>query len=249
MKKIIFRADDLGYSEAVNYGILKSIKDGCIKNVGFMTNMEASEHGIRLLKDSDVCLGQHINISAGKPICDPSKIPSLVTEEGMLKPSSMYRDAKEDIVVLDEVILEIEAQYFRFKELVGKEPAYFDGHALASGNFFKGLEYVAQKYHLKYSPFPDDIEKPVRIGKHEVYLHGGSSETKNPKDTLMEIIEHAHEDACDMIVYHPGYLDAYIVKNSTLTMNRIWEIEMLCDPAIQDYLKKEQIQSITYDDL
>ena len=28
MKKILLRADDLGYSEAVNYGIEKSVKEG-----------------------------------------------------------------------------------------------------------------------------------------------------------------------------------------------------------------------------
>ena len=39
MKKILIRADDLGYSEGVNYGIAKSVKDGIIGSVGVMTNM------------------------------------------------------------------------------------------------------------------------------------------------------------------------------------------------------------------
>jgi len=34
MKRILIRADDLGYSEGVNYSIAKSVKDGTIKNVG-----------------------------------------------------------------------------------------------------------------------------------------------------------------------------------------------------------------------
>ena len=33
MRKILVRADDLGYSEGVNYGIAKSVKDGIIKSV------------------------------------------------------------------------------------------------------------------------------------------------------------------------------------------------------------------------
>ncbi|MBR3265159.1 MAG: ChbG/HpnK family deacetylase, partial [Erysipelotrichaceae bacterium] len=32
MKKILIRADDLGYSEGVNYGILKSVKDGLVRS-------------------------------------------------------------------------------------------------------------------------------------------------------------------------------------------------------------------------
>ena len=34
--KIIFRADDLGFSEAVNYGIRKAIVDGVITCTGLM---------------------------------------------------------------------------------------------------------------------------------------------------------------------------------------------------------------------
>ena len=36
MKHIMVRADDLGYSEGINYGIEKSVKEGIIKNVGFI---------------------------------------------------------------------------------------------------------------------------------------------------------------------------------------------------------------------
>lgn len=50
MEKILIRADDLGYSEAVNYGIEKSVKDGLIASVGVMTNMPPSKHGVNLLK-------------------------------------------------------------------------------------------------------------------------------------------------------------------------------------------------------
>ena len=62
MKHIMVRADDLGYSEGINYGIEKSVKEGIIKNVGFMVNMPATQHGYDLLKDTEICLGQHTNI-------------------------------------------------------------------------------------------------------------------------------------------------------------------------------------------
>ena len=38
--KLIMRADDLGFSEAVNLGIYKAVKEGVITSVGMMTNME-----------------------------------------------------------------------------------------------------------------------------------------------------------------------------------------------------------------
>lgn len=80
--KLIMRADDLGFSEAVNLGIYKAVKEGVITSVGMMTNMEHANHGYELVKDFDIALGQHTNICAGRPLTDPKLIPSLVQENG-----------------------------------------------------------------------------------------------------------------------------------------------------------------------
>ena len=151
-KRILIRADDLGYSEGVNYGIAKSVKDGIVRSVGVMTNMEFAQHGLDLLKETRVCYGQHTNICVGHPLTDPALIPSICQENGEFKPSKAYRTAKEEFVVLDEVILEIEAQYRRFVELTGEQPHYFEGHAVSSENFFKGLAIVAERHHLPLVP-------------------------------------------------------------------------------------------------
>ena len=98
MKKFMIRADDLGFSKAVNYGIFETVKNGVIKNIGFMVNMHASIHGYELVKDYDICLGQHTNVCVGKPISNPTKIPSLVNKNGEFKSSKEYRKAKEDFV-------------------------------------------------------------------------------------------------------------------------------------------------------
>ena len=72
MMKIMVRADDLGYCRGINYGIYDTVKKGIIKNIGFMVNMPESVSGYELVKDLDICLGQHINVCVGKPISDPS---------------------------------------------------------------------------------------------------------------------------------------------------------------------------------
>lgn len=77
------RADDLGFSEGINYGIEKSIKEGIIRSAGVMVNMPATQHGLDLLKDADVCFGLHTNICVGRPLTDPKRIPSLVDEAGL----------------------------------------------------------------------------------------------------------------------------------------------------------------------
>jgi len=247
--KVLIRGDDLGYSEGVNYGIQKAVRDGLIRSIGFMTNMPATEHGLGLMDGLDVCLGLHTNISSGIPLTDPEKIPSLTQPNGEFKRSTQYRSASVDLVVFDEVIVEIEAQLRRFMDLTGRRPCYFEGHAVPSANFFKGLQYVAEKYELKYSGMSLDGQ-PILIGHTLVYMDmEGMKPGYEPYSALRHMLDHAHEDGCNMFVCHPGYLDGYILAHSTLTMPRPLEVDMVCDPATKALLDEKGATLVTYNDL
>lgn len=249
MTKLLIRADDLGFSEGVNYGIAKTVKEGIIRSAGLMPNMPAALHGVELLRGAEVCLGQHTNICVGSPLTDPAKIPSITQSNGEFKSSREYRGAKEDFVVLDEVILEIEAQYQRFVELTGRQPSYFEGHAVSSANFFKGLEIVAKRHGLDYLPFAPGTE-PIPFGKAKLYFHMDSMKPDyDPFLSLKRCLEQPHRDGIEMFVCHPGYLDAYLLEKSSLTLPRALEVAMCCDPQTRDYLEKHQIELVTYDDL
>lgn len=249
MKKILVRADDLGYSEGVNYGIAKSVKDGIIKSVGIMTNMPAIQHGLDLLEGVDVCYGLHTNICVGKPITDPKLIPSITNEKGEFKSSKEYRAAKEDFVVLEEVLLEIEAQYQRFVELTGDKPHYFEGHAVASANFFKGLEIVAKKHECDYLGLNFGGPVTFRSSKLQTSMES-MFPNYNPVESLKKAALKDYEDGIiPMFIAHPGYLDAYIMKTSSLLEPRVHEVEMACSQEVKDFLKENNIQVVTYDDL
>ena len=251
-KRILVRADDLGYSEGVNYGLAKSVKDGIIRSVGVMPNMPAVRHGLDLLKGVPVCCGQHTNICVGRPLTDPARIPSICQPSGELKPSRAYREAAkkgEDFVVLDEVILEIEAQYRRFVELTGGQPHYFEGHAVASANFFKGLEIVAERHGLPYLGM--SFDGPVKFRNTLLYT---SMDSMAPGYDPFESLKRAAlkdygPDGCAMFVCHPGYLDDYILKTSSLTVPRTQEVAMAVAPETKAWLAENDVQVITYDDL
>ena len=248
MKRLILRADDLGFSEGVNCGIERSVRDGLIRNVGIMTNMPAAPHGVELLSGLPVCFGQHTNICAGRPLTDPKLIPSITNANGEFKSSKVYRSAKEDFVVLDEVILEIEAQYRRFKELTGQEPSYFEGHAVASANFFKGLAIVAGRHGLRYLGL--SLDGPVSFGHSRLYMHMESMQPDyDPMESMRKMKFHEGEDEADIFICHPGYLDAYIMKASSLLMPRVLEVEMLTGQELKDYISAQNIQNVTFDDV
>ncbi|MFD1415013.1 ChbG/HpnK family deacetylase [Oceanobacillus jeddahense] len=257
-KKVLFRADDLGYSEAVNYGIEKSVKDGLISSVGVMVNMPSTEHGVNLLKEEPVAFGQHTNICAGKPLADPEKIPSLVQEDGYFKSSKVYRTAEEDFVVFEEALIEIEAQYHKFLELFGKKPDYFEGHAIASNQFFKALAYFADTHELTYSGLPtgaspNDLtsnESFIMVNDTKVYMMMESMQADyNPYHTVEKLLDNLHEDGVDMLIFHPGYLDDYILNHSSLLIPRTQEVAMLTDHRIRQQLDDKHIDLISYKEL
>ncbi len=249
MKRLLIRADDLGYSDGVNCGIARSVNDGIIRTIGVMVNMPEVERGLRMLHMPGLCLGQHTCISAGKPLSDPKQVPSLLGSDGGFKPTRAYNLPGPDTIVLDEVVLEIEAQYERFCALVGAKPGYLEGHAVFHTVFQQGLEIVANRHGVLYSGVPEEGNQ-MRVGR--TYMTISMESMKNdyvPQESLKRSLTEAQDGSCTMFVCHPGYLDAYILAHSQLTTPRPLEVAMLTDPNTAAWLDEQGIQRVTYYDL
>ena len=253
MIRIIIRADDIGYCEAVNYGIEKSVRDGLIRSAGLMPNMPYAQHGFDLVKDLDVCIGQHTNICLGTPCCDPSEIPSLVQENGEFLSSRQYRQAfaaGKDPVRIEDAVKEAEAQYFRFKEITGREPAYFEAHAIESENLWKALQIVAEKHNLPFCFMTPSSKTASFCGKPVAPCRMESMKSDyDPFVTLKKAVFEAREDMPNIFVCHPGYVDDYLLHHSSLTLNRTKEVAMLCDPKVRSWLQENNVTLLSYNDI
>lgn len=152
MKQLLIRADDIGYSYAVNLGIARSINEGLVRSAGLMPNMPEAERGWSLVADVGIAVGQHTNVCLGKPCADPALIPSMLNENGEFHSSRTFRDhfkRGEELIDFDEACIEIRAQHDRFVEIVGREPDYFEPHAVMSKNLNRAISAVAQELGLK----------------------------------------------------------------------------------------------------
>lgn len=250
MKKILVRADDLGYCEAYNYGLARSVKSGIVRSVGVMTNMEWAEHGVRLLDGQDVTFTVHANICQGRPITDPSRIPSLVDENGIFKDKQLYREAKEDFVVLEEAILEVQAQYDRLVELTGRKPYMVEAHAVPSNNFFAAITMVAQRNGVEFMKFDPQSKRPM-VGK--TFLRS-SMDSGNPDYDPFESFRKAAtqdmaEDEAVLMVLHPGYVDKYIYDSSYIIKARALEVDFATNPEVPKWCGENGVQLLTYADL
>lgn len=247
MKRLLLRADDFGFSEAVNHGIAKTVREGLIRSCGVMMDMDATAHAMRLVSDMPCCFGLHCNVSVGWPVCEPEQVPTLVDKDGFFRTSREYRQAAEDFASVEDLCRELTAQYRRFVDLFGKQPAYFEAHAVKCRNLGTALERVAAENGLFYQPSFSD------------FTLGGTYVTNLPVDNMApdydaraaikRALAGAEDGSCCLYVCHPGYLDQYLLEHSSLTLARAKETEILCDPAIRRWLEEQGFRLVNYDDL
>lgn len=85
----------------------------------------------------------------------------------------------------------------------------------------------------------------------KIYTHMDATTLKDYDSiqSFKNMVDHCHEDGYDLLVYHPGYLDDFILKNSSLTIPRTLEVKASCSQEIKNYIKNKAIKLYTYDDI
>ncbi len=254
MKQLLIRADDIGYSYAVDLGIARAVNEGLVRSVGLMPNMPEAARGWSLVADADIAVGQHTNVCLGKPCADPALIPSMLDERGDFHSSRTFREhykRGEELVSYDEAVIEIEAQHDRFLEIVGREPDYFEAHAVMSDNLNRAIADVAAAHGLRCQPASFDPTAKVRCGDTDVRMVMHSMEPGyEPKASIMETVRGMVDGDTVVFVCHPGYLDRFILEHSSLTTDRTKEVDALIDPELRAWLEGQSgLRLIDYREL
>ncbi len=250
--KLLVKADDFGFTEAISHGIIKSHTHGLVQSTGIMINMPAAKHALKLIQDyPTLCLGLHVNLVIGKPVCPVEKIPSLVQSNGHFKTSVYYRDliaqGIEPIEDIEQLKLEIEAQLQRFFRLTKKMPEYFEGHAVHSHNIDFALSEVAKKYnlvHIGRVPKWNNRIKETPIRSNSIY----EFYKKDLEPQLFFTDEHSNilGKELAMVVLHPGYLDQSIYEMSSFTKVRIQDLHALTHPQTWEWIENNNIELVSH---
>lgn len=257
MKQVIINADDFGMSEAFNYGVIKAYTDGIVSSTTIMINMDSAEHAINLAKNyPNLFIGQHTNFVLGKPCADPTKIPSLVDNNGFFHRSLEYRTGKRKFIY-EEVKIETIAQMEKFKKLTGNYPAHIEGHAVPSEVIDKVFLDVAKEFGIHTSIFSEKSEKINLEGYKKIkalvspkYMSIIESGTKveNFLNDDFGVLNGSDDEVVEMH-FHPGYIDQFILDNSSLTLPRCRDLRTLCDDKVKNWFKINNLQPISFGDL
>lgn len=254
--KLIVRADDFGYCEAVNRGILDCLQHGIVTTVELMVDMPGTLQAVEMLKEfPEISVALHCHYQ-GKACADPASIPSLIDDEGNL---IMRKKRKTDPSYkpnLEEMFIEYKAQIARFKELMGRYPDYLK----PIGPNAKKMKVYAQElgipcdyrggYEIGDKPiYPDPkweyldyYTVPVVITKEQEKL-----ENQHKVDAIgyflndeAGILRNGHQ-VVEMVM-HPGWLDDYVLENSSYSFIRVKDLIALKSPKVKAWIQEHQIE-------
>ena len=137
---LVINADDFGYCDQRNRGIVESFQNGVVSSASLLANADRALEAVQLSEEYGIPLGLHLNLTEGRPI----KIlyNSLTSEKGFLRGKFKFREAlKNGEIDLDEVCLKTIQFNIQFKLQV--------------------LNLI--KSHVNETMGPDSLFKPILI--------------------------------------------------------------------------------------
>jgi chitin disaccharide deacetylase len=130
VKNLIVNADDLGWTDGVNRGILEAFHHGIVTSASLLANGAAFIEGAEAARSAPgLGVGVHLNLSDGPPVADRDAVPSLLNKAGLLAggtKSLLLRRARGGLS-LAEVEREWDAQIRKIRD-AGIAPTHIDGH-------------------------------------------------------------------------------------------------------------------------
>ncbi|HBF0593204.1 chitin disaccharide deacetylase [Clostridioides difficile] len=243
MTKIIINADDFGYCEAVNYGIISAHNNGIVRSTSMMANMPGVEHGIGLLRENKTLnCGVHMTLSCGRPLL--SNLKTIVDKDGFF-----IRRITDEIIEkmdCDEIYRELCAQIDRVKGL-GIDISHLDSHHHI--HTLVSLKPVIEKIVTKYNlPIRGGFEYNLEYSKVVPLIDSFYKENVSEEYFIKNIDEIMKYDVVD-IMSHPAFLDDYILNSTSYAIDRTKEHKILTSKKVKEFLEKNGLVISSYRDI
>jgi predicted glycoside hydrolase/deacetylase ChbG (UPF0249 family) len=150
VKNLIVNADDLGWTEGVNRGIVEAFHHGIVTSASQLANGVAFAAGVKAARSAPgLGVGIHLNLSDGPPVADAETVMSLLSDDGEFAggPESLLLKRARRGLALQEVEQEWDAQIQKVRD-AGIQPTHIDGHKHV--HMLPGLFEVALRLAKKH---------------------------------------------------------------------------------------------------
>lgn len=130
-RSLLVTADDFGIGVETSRGILDLAARGVVTSTVLLVNSPHAEASVRIWKSlgCPVELGWHPCLTLDAPVLPPGRVPTLVDADGRFRPLGAFlKSLLRGRVSAAEVEAELQAQYDRFREMVGHAPMNVNAH-------------------------------------------------------------------------------------------------------------------------
>lgn len=245
--KLIINADDFGFSESINNGIIDAYNEGLISSTTIMINMPYAKDAILKWKENNsLGLGIHINLTQGSPISN--NVKSLVDENGIFHKHRKIENGEVE-VSYEDAYREIKAQIDKLLSYEVKID-HLDYHHFIYLNpaIRKALIDLALEYKLPLRTIDFDFREEVKslgiktpdIFSFDFYDEGAKWET------LVNFVENHKECSSIEILTHCGYIDEDTKQRTSYILREV-ELNELRKLKDNSFYKKYNLSK--YSDL
>ncbi|MBE6121666.1 MAG: ChbG/HpnK family deacetylase [Erysipelotrichaceae bacterium] len=252
MKRLVYRADDIGYTLAFDLGAFKGMDEGIITSADVMLDSPHTEEALLWLKKRPwISVGWHRHLWES-PVAPAEKIPHMVNEQGRFIWGHRHQELMKQ-VPYEEAYTEFRAEVERCIAVLGKAPDtasvrlngseledafrdICDEYGIIYGYYYadfmgRKMEPKEEYRHLNYrhsTPFPEGI-----TGRD---LYDLSFFPKyNPEELIMNI-RWDDENVIYQTGGHPGYLDDHILAESACTIHRPKELLAALSEKVKQWI-------------
>jgi predicted glycoside hydrolase/deacetylase ChbG (UPF0249 family) len=245
---LIVNADDFGRARGVDDGIVRAHREGIVTSTTLMTNAPHTMHAASLAHDTPTLdVGVHLVLTYARPLTNPTRIRSLVRDDGSFwRPSELLARP----IDRDEALTEYRAQFARAAELLGREPSHVDTHHWVHDH--PALSWAVCELARDtgaaartHTPRQRDEYRArgVRTPDHftREFQHPGHIEVADLLALLSRL-----EDGVTELMCHPGEPDPELVATSAYARERPLELAALTDRTVRDALESQRITLTTF---
>jgi chitin disaccharide deacetylase len=220
VKYLIVNADDFGYDAEISRGIVEAHRDGIVTAATLMVNTPAAEQAARLARENPaLSVGLHVN----------------------------FTNEAEDMFDLEDPALvraELQRQFERFLELMGRKPDHLDSHQHVHRSPVRRplFQELARVHAL---PLRDETPVVFKGGFYGQWEYGVSDPSKIEVAALESILrQEVHHGGLYELSCHPGHVDP--TRRYVYQHEREIELRTLCHPEAKRLVAELGISLISY---
>lgn len=266
--KIVFRADDVGYTHVHNLGTLQAIENGVVSDCECMFDWEGVIEMLQYLSDKPwISVGWHTHMW-GRPVLDPGEVPSLVNENGDFKWKRINQcDHPVEGVKYDEMLKEFRAQMELCKKYLGRYPDIHYGNKPTNNEKDAAIMQVVEELGIPYGFMNNERHGRITRAREE-YQHlniWGTMETLPREDLVVlpghkstlnvlnflkydpeeAILKMPIDDSKIMVkILHPGYLDDTVLREQSCNIHRVKDVEVFTSPNVKRWIIENKIEIV-----